>query len=244
MIIYIKDNYNEVCALAADLIELQIKHKPSSILGLATGASPVGVYDALIEKHKQGMSFKHVTTFNLDEYVGISGDHKNSYKYFMQTNLFDHIDIHYDKTHIPCGMAIPAKEECKRYDDSISAKGGIDLQLLGLGQNGHIGFNEPNLEFANGTHLVALDDSTKSANSKYFAVDEHVPSQAITMGIKTIMKAKKILLIATGSSKAEAVKGMIEGNISPKLPASVLQLHQDVVVILDQEAASQLKSKY
>lgn len=224
--------YDQMSRTAANIIAAQIIMKPDSVLGLATGSSPIGTYKRLIEMNKSGdLDFSGITTVNLDEYCGLSGSHDQSYRYFMNTNLFDHINIKKENTHVPDGVAEDYDEECRRYDKLIEELGGIDLQLLGIGHNGHIGFNEPDEVFEKYTHVVDLKQSTIDANSRFFAKKEDVPRQAITMGIKTIMSAKKILLIASGADKKEILERALYGPITPNVPASVLQLHPDLTVV-------------
>jgi glucosamine-6-phosphate deaminase len=225
----------------AQIIVDAIKNKPDIVLGLATGSTPVGMYQNLIKKHKAGeVSFSEVKTFNLDEYVGLTQDHPCSYYYFMQENLFKDIDIKSESINLPNGTADDLEAECKDYEDKIAASGGIDLQVLGIGHNGHIGFNEPDTPFESITQIVQLAQSTIDANSRFFDNADQVPRQALSMGIKTIMQAKKILLIAKGEDKADIIKRALHGPITPDVPASVLQLHPDVTVILDEAAASKL----
>ena len=223
-------SYEELSRIAADMIEKQIEDKANSVLGLATGSTPLGTYANLVEDCKKGkVSFSQVSTINLDEYCGLSGDNKESYRYFMNTNLFDEIDIDKSKTHVPNGEA-DMDEETQTYEKLCESLGFADLQLLGIGNNGHIGFNEPSESFAAVTHKVKLAESTIKANSRLFDRVEDVPRYAITMGIGTIMKAKKVLLIA-GEGKAEIVEKAVFGEVVPSVPASVLQLHPDVTVI-------------
>jgi len=215
--------------------------KPESVVGLATGGTPVGFYSELIKIHKDGkFSFKEVKTFNLDEYYGLDKDNTQSYHYYMMDNLFKHIDINIENVNIPNGMAEDIEVECKAYEAKIKSAGGIDIQVLGIGTNGHIGFNEPDVKFEAITHLVKLDEETIEANSRFFNSIEEVPKSAISMGIKTIMHAKKIVLLASGSEKAKVIERMINGDITPDLPASILQLHPDVTLILDKDAAAEL----
>ncbi len=224
--------YDQMSRTAANIIAAQIIMKPDSVLGLATGSSPIGTYKRLIELNKSGdLDFSGITTVNLDEYCGLSVSHDQSYRYFMNTNLFDHINIKKENTHVPDGVAADYDEECRRYDKLIEELGGIDLQLLGIGHNGHIGFNEPDEVFEKYTHVMDLKQSTIDANSRFFAKKEDVPMQAITMGIKTIMSAKKILLIASGADKKEILERALYGPITPNVPASVLQLHPDLTVV-------------
>ncbi len=226
------DSYEELSRDAANIIAAQVILKPDCVLGLATGSSPVGAYQELIKKNQAGeLDFSKVTSVNLDEYVGLTGDNDQSYRYFMNHNLFDHINIDKAKTFVPNGCAEDLAGEGEAYDAHIKALGGIDLQLLGIGLDGHIGFNEPDDCFVKATHLVDLHESTITANSRFFASREEVPTQAITMGMLSIMQAKKVLLIANGENKKEIVEKAFFGPITPQVPASILQLHPDVTVI-------------
>ena len=232
------NNYEEMSRRAADLIAAQVNEKPDCVLGLATGNTPRGTYAQLISDYEAGkVDFRSVRTVNLDEYRGLSPDSPHSYRYFMNKHLFEHINIVPANTHIPDGLSDEA-EECARYEQLISSLGGIDLQLLGLGHNGHIGFNEPAQDFPRYTHLVELAASTIQANSRLFQSLEDMPRRALTMGIGTIMQAKRILLIVSGKDKKEALAQTLAGPIRPDFPASVLQLHRDVTVIADEEALS------
>lgn len=232
MRIYECADYSAMSRQAANIISAQVILEPQCVLGLATGSTPIGTYEQLVEWYKKGdLSFAGVRSVNLDEYRGLSAEHDQSYRYFMQTHLFDHVDIRRENTNVPNGMAEDPAAECARYDQIIRDLGGIDLQLLGMGHNGHIGFNEPTDAFPRDVHTVALTESTIQANSRLFDKIEDVPTTAITMGIGTIMKAKKILLIA-GSDKREIVERACYGEVTPQVPASVLQLHPDVTVIL------------
>ena len=234
----------EIADFASGAIADAVRAKPDAVLGLATGATPLPTYGRLIGMYDRGeISFRGVRTFNLDEYIGLKPDDPNSYHSYMRVNLFDSIDILPENTHVPDGCAADPEEYCSRYDAMIEECGGIDLQLLGLGTNGHIAFNEPAGEFSGGTHVTELTESTVNANSKYFGSRELMPGRAITMGIGTIMKAKKIILIASGSSKAEAVKAMIGGGVTPGCPASALQRHEDALILLDPAAAELLTDK-
>lgn len=236
-------NYDEMSKKAAGIIFSQITLKPNSVLGLATGSTPVGTYKQLIKMYEDGsLSFRDVKTVNLDEYVGLSGDNDQSYRYFMNTNLFDHVDIDKTNTNVPNGKATDREAECVRYEALIRSLGGIDLQLLGIGNNGHIGFNEPNDCFDKYTHEVALTESTIQANTRFFEKESDVPRTAISMGIKTIMEAKKILLVANGEAKADIIFETCFGPITPKVPASALQLHPDVTIIVDEEAYMTIES--
>ncbi len=211
--------------------------RPNAVLGLATGGTPVPIYQALIARHRAGeISFRDAASFNLDEYVGLPRTHPASFAYFMATTLFDHVDITPSRTHIPDGMATDAEAESARYEAAIAKAGGIDLQLLGIGANGHVGFNEPGSAFASRTRKVTLTASTRAANRRFFAGGE-VPEQALTMGIGTILEARALVLVATGAGKAEAIARMLQAPPSPDCPASALQLHPDATVVCDREAA-------
>lgn len=237
----IKKNYDEMSGAVADLIATQIKENPKSVLGLATGSTPIGAYKKLVDMCKSGeISFRDITTFNLDEYEGLSGDHDQSYRYFMNANLFDNVDIDKSQTFVPDGLAQNSDAMCQEYEQKIESKGGIDLQLLGLGHNGHIGFNEPDGDFSVSTHRVELTQSTISANSRLFSSIDEVPRAAYTMGIGTIMKARKVVLAASGSNKAEIVERAFRGEVTPEVPASILQSHSDCTIVLDKEAAMNL----
>lgn len=227
--------YEEMSRKAANIISAQVIIKPDCVLGLATGETPIGTYKQLIEWYKKGdIDFSQVKTVNLDEYVGLEPSHEQSYRYFMNTNFFNHINIDKANTNVPNGIVTDAEAEGKRYDKLIENLGGIDLQLLGIGSDGHIGFNEPDDFFTDGTHAVDLLPSTIKANSRFFESEEQVPKKAITMGMKAIMQAKKILLIANGKSKEEIVNKAFFGNITPQIPASILQLHPDLTVIFSE----------
>ncbi len=226
------ETYKELSQEASKIIASVVKSKPESILGLATGSSPLGTYDGLIEAYNNGeIDFSKVTTINLDEYIGLTPDNDQSYRYFMETNLFSKINVRKDFTFVPDGCAEDIQKECKEYDERIVSLGGIDIQLLGIGLDGHIGFNEPDDVFVKETHLVDLDPSTIEANARFFDSIDDVPKQAVTMGMGGIMGAKKVLLIANGKNKEEIVKKAFFGPITPKVPASILQLHPDVTVI-------------
>ena len=217
-----------------------LAEKPNAVLGFATGSTPLGLYAELAKlcEEKQ-ISFKDVSTFNLDEYLGLDGTHDQSYRYFMNKNLFEKIDIDISRTRVPSGIDTDP-EKAAQYDKDIEAAGGIDLQLLGLGNNGHIGFNEPGTPFGSVTHIVELTDSTRQANKRFFNSIDEVPTHSVTMGIKTVMNARRIILMALGKGKADIVKKFIQGEVTPEVPASVLQLHPDVEVYLDFDAASLL----
>jgi glucosamine-6-phosphate deaminase len=232
-------DYADMSRKSANIISAQVILKPDSVLGLATGSSPVGTYEKLIEWCNKGdIDFSQVRTVNLDEYVGLSKDNPCSYYYFMYENLFKHININLENTNIPDGMAKDATKECKRYDSLLASIGQVDLQLLGLGNNGHIGFNEPCDVYRKSTFCVELAPSTIEANSRFFSSEEEIPRYAYTMGIGSIMSAKKILLVVHGEGKAEILRDAIEGPITPAVPASVLQLHNDVTIVADEEALS------
>ena len=240
MNVIITENYDEMSKKAAEILVNLVKNNPNAILGLATGSSPIGTYKYMAEACKNGeVSFKGVSTVNLDEYVGLTADHDQSYAYFMRTNLFDHIDIDQSRTNLPSGSAPCAKAECDRYNALLDEMK-QDVQVLGLGSNGHIGFNEPNTPFDSVTHLVDLTENTIKDNSRLFNSIDEVPRQALSMGIKNIMQAKSILMVVSGKNKAEAVYGMVKGEVTPALPASVLQLHPFVTIICDKDAASLL----
>ena len=240
-IIHAKD-YNDLSRKAANIISAQVILKPESVLGLATGSSPLGVYRQLILWYEKGdLDFAEATSVNLDEYRGLPADNEQSYHYFMHQNFFDHINIDPARIHIPDGMAADPEAECRRYDQLIADLGGIDLQLLGLGPNGHIGFNEPGEAFELETHCVNLTPATIEANKRFFDGNEDlVPKQAYTMGIKTIMQARKVLVVANGLAKAKAVKAVVSGPVTPECPGSILQMHPDCILVADEEALSLL----
>lgn len=241
MIICKSKDYSELSRKAANIIASQILMKPNCVLGLATGSSPVGTYKELIQWYERGdLDFSGITSINLDEYRGLSGDNDQSYRYFMNTNLFDHVNIDKARTNVPNGLEPDAAKACSDYDQIIENAGGIDLQLLGLGHNGHIGFNEPADAFACGTQCVDLTESTINANKRFFASEDDVPRQAYTMGIGSIMKARKILVVVSGEDKAEILKKVVCGPITPQVPASVLQLHPDVTIVADEAALSKM----
>lgn len=240
MNVIITENYEEMSKKAAEILIGIVKNNPNAILGLATGSSPIGTYENMAKDHREnGTSYKNVRTVNLDEYVGLTADHDQSYAYFMRKNLFDNIDIDLKNTNLPCGSASDPQKECDRYNALLDTMK-QDVQVLGLGSNGHIGFNEPNTPFASVTHLVDLTENTIKDNSRLFNSIDEVPRQALSMGIKNIMQAKTILMVVSGKNKAEAVKGMVKGEVTPALPASVLQLHPFVTIVCDKDAASLL----
>lgn len=241
MRIYREKDYEAMSCRAAQIIAAEITHNPACLLGLATGSTPEGAYRYLVDWYKKGcLSFKDVRSVNLDEYVGLAPDHDQSYRYFMQSNLFDHVDIVPEHTRVPDGLTKDAKAFCDEYDAFIRAQGYVDLQLLGIGRNGHIGFNEPGDCFVKETHVVDLTESTIDANARFFASRDDVPKQAISMGMGAIMGAKKVLLCASGEEKADAICGAVLGAISPSCPGSILQLHPNVVVVVDEAAFSKL----
>lgn len=241
MEIIIAGDYEAMSGKAALLIAGQVLSRPDSVVGLATGSTPLGAYRRLTAMYQEGLlDFSRVTSFNLDEYYGLAPDSPCSYQRFMAENLFSYLNINPANTYIPDGLAEDVEGECRRYEERIQQAGGIDLQLLGIGGNGHIGFNEPADAFSAGTHLVSLTEETIEANARFFSSPQAVPRQAMSMGIRSIMSARRIVLLANGSGKAPAVKAMVEGPITPRVPASVLQLHPHTTVILDGEAAAML----
>lgn len=241
MRIYRVKDYEEMSRKAASIIAGQVSVKPDCVLGLATGSTPIGTYKNLIEWCREGnVDFSEVSSVNLDEYRGLTREHDQSYYYFMYNNLFKDINIDLARTSIPDGTNADAEAECARYNAVIEAMGGIDMQLLGLGHNGHIGFNEPADEFEKWTHCVDLTESTIEANKRFFASADDVPRQAYTMGIKNIMQAKTILLLVSGADKADILKASLTGPVTPRVPASILQLHNDVIVVADEAALAKM----
>ncbi len=241
MIIYIKDNYEEMSKKAARMVAAQVTLKGESVLGLATGSTPEGMYGELVKMYKQGeVDFSEIITFNLDEYYQLPVEHIQSYAHYMDVNLFNHINTPRSAIHIPNGLALDIDKVCNEYDKAISDSDNMDIQILGIGNNGHIGFNEPDVKFETGTHLVELDDDTIEANSRFFESIDDVPRKAFSMGIRNIMHSKKIVLIANGENKAHILKEMLFGPVTPNIPASVLQLHNDVTIIIDKLAASEV----
>ena len=234
-------DYKDMSRKAANIISAQIIMKPDSVLGLATGSTPIGLYEQLVEWYNKGdLDFSKISTVNLDEYKGLNRENDQSYYYFMHDHLFNHVNIRPECTNVPNGMEPDSEKECKRYEALIDSLGGADLQLLGLGHNGHIGFNEPAPVFEKATHCVDLTESTIEANKRFFASADEVPKQAYTMGIGTIMKAKKILVVVSGEDKAEALYNTLYGPVTPQVPGSILQLHTDVVVVADEAALSRI----
>lgn len=241
MKIYAGKDYNEMSRKAANIISAQIILKPDCVLGLATGSTPIGTYKQLTEWYNKGdLDFSQVKTINLDEYKGLSGDNDQSYRYFMDNQLFNNVNIDKNNTYVPDGLEEDSKKACDEYNEIINTSGGIDLQLLGLGHNGHIGFNEPGEAFEKETHCVDLTESTIEANKRFFEKEEDVPRQAYTMGIKSIMQAKKVLVVVSGEDKADIVAKAFAGPVTPEVPASVLQLHNDVTLVGDEAALSKL----
>lgn len=239
MNVLIYESEEQIGIAAGNYMCGQVLQRPNSVLGLATGSTPLKPYSQMIELYKKGVvDFSKVTTFNLDEYVKLDVNDKNSYHSFMHENLFDHINIPEENINFLDGNAEDPEEECRRYEEKIKAAGGIDIQLLGIGSNGHIAFNEPADCFQRWSHVVTLKESTVKDNSRFFKSIDEVPTQAVTMGIGSIMQAKKILIIAIGENKAKAIKQLIDGNVTPMCPASVLQFHTDVTLMLDKAAAS------
>ena len=241
MQIYRAKDYEDMSRKAANIITSQVVLKPDCVLGLATGSTPIGAYKNLVEKYEQGdLDFSQVTTVNLDEYKGLPRENDQSYYYFMHDNLFDHVNVKPENTHLPDGTKEDSDEECARYEELIRTLGGQDLQLLGLGHNGHIGFNEPDAIFEKATHCVDLQESTIEANKRFFASADDVPKQAYTMGIGTIMQAKKILVVVSGEDKADTVAKAFFGPVTPEVPASILQFHKDVILVADEAALSKV----
>lgn len=241
MRIYKGKDYADMSRKAANIISAQVIMKPDCVLGLATGSTPIGLYQQLVAWYEKGdLDFSEVRTVNLDEYKGLSRENDQSYYYFMHHNLFDHVNLPAENSHLPNGMEPDSDKECRRYSELIRSMGGVDLQLLGIGHNGHIGFNEPGDAFDNDVHCVDLTQSTIEANKRFFASADDVPKQAYTMGIKTIMQAKKILIVASGEDKAAIVRDAFFGPITPRVPASVLQLHNDVTLVADEAALSKI----
>ena len=242
MKIYKAKDYKDMSRKAANIISAQVIMKPNCVLGLATGSTPIGTYDQLVEWYNKGdLDFSEVTTVNLDEYKGLPRTNDQSYYYFMHQHLFDRVNIDPERTNVPNGMEPDAEKECGRYEELIRSLGGVDLQLLGLGHNGHIGFNEPGEAFEKETHCVDLTESTIEANKRFFASADDVPKQAYTRGIKTIMQAKKILIVVNGENKADIVERAFFGPVTPEVPASILQLHNDVTLVGDEAALAKIE---
>ncbi|OAA83064.1 glucosamine-6-phosphate deaminase [Clostridium ljungdahlii] len=241
MRVIIADNYKEMSKKAAVMVSSQVILKHDSVLGLATGDTPLGMYKELIKLYEdKEVDFSDVTTFNLDEYYKIQRENPESYYYYMNNNFFKYVNVKKEKIYIPNGTAKDIDEECRNYEDEIKNKGGIDIQVLGIGANGHIGFNEPDVNFEAETHLVKLDKMTIEANARFFNSKDEVPTTAISMGIKTIMQSKRVVLLANGEVKADAIYKTVKGKICPEVPASILQLHSDATIIVDKGAAKLL----
>lgn len=240
MKVIIEKDYNLMAGVASRIIAAEVKNNPNIVLGLATGSTPIGTYKELIRMHKEeGLDFSNVTTFNLDEYIGVGKDNPCGYRYFMDNELFNHINIPIENTHVPNGLAEDLDTFCKEYDEKIEAAGGIDIQILGIGPNGHIAFNEPDNALSKGTCVVKLTPDTIYANSRFFNSLDDVPKNAITMGVGSILKAKKIILLANGVNKAPAIKNILKDDkITTYIPATFLMLHPDVTIIVDEEAYS------
>jgi glucosamine-6-phosphate deaminase len=237
-------NYEHMCELAANYMSEKVRENPTITLGLATGGTPLGTYERLIEDFQLGKtSYKQVVSFNLDEYIGLTGHDPNSYRYYMNKNFFNHIDIDLGNTFVPNGGTVDLEQECQEYERKIAEKGGVDLQLLGIGSNGHIGFNEPGASFQSYTHVVELTKSTREANSIYFETMDDVPEKAVTMGIASIMKSKEILLLVSGEHKHEALAKLINGEVTEQFPASILKQHPFVTIIADEAAIGNLNKK-
>ena len=237
-------DYQEASRQVANIISAQVILKPDSVLGLATGSSPIGAYQQLIEWYNKGdVDFSRVRSVNLDEYVGLAPSHEQSYAYFMRHNFFDHINIKPENVHLPDGLDQDAEGQGKKYDALIRSLGGVDLQLLGIGRDGHIGFNEPCGEFVKGTHCVELTQDTREANARFFGSIDLVPKTAYTMGILDIMQARRVVMIATGSSKAAILKDAFWGPVTPQIPASILQLHPDFTLVADEEALAMVNQE-
>lgn len=245
MEVIIKKNYEEMSALGARMVARVIRNKPRAVIGLATGSTPLGLYRELIRMHKEeALSFSQIVTFNLDEYVGLPPEHPQSYHYFMCQNLFNHIDIRKENIHLPDGMAEDIEFACTEYEKKIEEAGGIDLQILGIGSNGHIAFNEPGSSLGSRTRIKTLSEETIRDNARFFSSQRDVPRYAITMGIGTIMDARELILLASGKEKATAVAKMVEGPVTAMVPATVVQLHRKAMVIVEHAAASKLSRSY
>lgn len=245
MLVIAKNEYDELSKEAAKLIALKIRKKPDLVLGLATGSSPLGIYKELIRMHKEeGLDFSKVTTFNLDEYVGLPPTHDQSYHYFMKQHLFDYINLNERFIHVPMGMSKDVDKFCSWYEKRILEAGGIDLQVLGIGANGHIAFNEPGSSLGSRTRIKTLTEKTRNDNARFFSSMDEVPKYAITMGVGTIMDAKELVLIANGKGKSDAIKAAVEGPLTAMCPASIIQMHQKAYVFVDKDASSKLEGDY
>jgi glucosamine-6-phosphate deaminase len=245
MLVIVKENYDSMSAEAAKIIANRMRRKPNLVLGLATGSTPLGLYKELIRMHKnEGLDFSTVTTFNLDEYVGLPPSHDQSYDYFMQQNFFKEININPRYVHVPQGMTKDVNAFCEWYEKRIVEFGGIDLQILGIGGNGHIAFNEPGCSLGSRTRIKTLTEKTRNDNARFFSSMDEVPKYAITMGVGTIMDAKELLLVANKSNKAKAVKAAVEGPVTATCPASIIQMHRNTFVVLDKESSALLEIEY
>lgn len=245
MLVIVKANKDEMSKEAAQIITDRLRKKPNLVLGLATGSTPLGLYEELIRLHKEeGVDFSRVTTFNLDEYVGLPPTHPESYRYFMWHSLFKHINIPERYIHVPDGMADDIDAHCEWYEEEIRKAGGIDVQILGIGANGHIAFNEPGSSLGSRTRVKTLTDKTRLDNTRFFKSSDEVPKYALTMGVGTIMDAKELVLLANGTGKADAIKAAVEGPLTGQCPASIIQLHRKTYVIVDKDAASKLVGRY
>lgn len=245
MLVILKDNYESLSAEAAKVVADRLKKKPNLVLGLATGSTPLGLYKELIRMHQyEGLDFSKVTTFNLDEYIGLPPTHDQSYHYFMQENFFKSVNIDPRYIHVPHGMTKDVTHFCSWYEERIESFGGIDVQILGIGANGHIAFNEPGSSLGSRTRIKTLTPTTREDNKRFFDNDEAVPKYAITMGVGTIMDAKELLLVASGESKSDAIKASVEGPLTAMCPASIIQMHKDAIVFVDKSAGSKLEGTY
>lgn len=245
MLVIIKETYEKLSVEAAKIIADRLKKKPNLVLGLATGSTPLGLYKELIRMHQyEGLDFSKVTTFNLDEYVGLPPTHNQSYHYFMQNNFFDSVNINPRYIHVPQGMSKDIDQFCHWYEERISSFGGIDIQVLGIGANGHIAFNEPGSSLGSRTRIKTLTEITREDNKRFFKNEDEVPKYAITMGVGTIMDAKELLLVASGNNKSDAISAAVEGPITAMCPASIIQMHKQAFVVLDKLASSKLKGTY
>ncbi len=245
MLVIIKDDYEAISREAARLVANRLRKKPNLVLGLATGSTPLGLYGELIRMHRQeGLDFSKVTTFNLDEYVGLNPDHPQSYHYFMRENLFSRINLDPRFVHLPDGMAMDIEDHCQWYEERIRATGGLDLQVLGIGANGHIAFNEPGSSLGSRTRVKTLTGTTREANSRFFDSEDEVPRYALTMGVGTIMEARELLLVASGEGKADAIRASVEGPITAMVPASIVQMHPRAFLVIDRAAAAGLRGVY
>jgi len=239
----IKKGYDELSKRAAEIIADAIRNKPNLVLGLATGSTPIGCYRELVRMHREeGLDFSRVVTFNLDEYIGLPPTHPQSYRYFMDENLFNHVNIKIENTHVPNGLSDDLQRTCKDFEEAIKSSGGIDLQLLGIGSNGHIAFNEPGSPFDSRTRVVKVSEQTIKDNARFFESIDEVPRQAISMGTGTIMEARKIILLASGAGKADAVAKSVKGPVTEEVPASILQTHPNCIFVIDEAAASKLEN--